>query len=198
MHASSGEDNNGHPRFSPDGRWIAFVHSDTSSLTDASAELRLVPSAGGPYTEVALSLSRANGHVDGSLAASTMPAWAPSTHPGTQWLVFSSTRSIGLAELPQPRLWAVGVELGAAAGHIDPSYAAFLIPQQGDAALVGPPQWTHDYEDLCAGSTEVCDGYDNNCDGVIDEDCAVCEPTESCADGTDNDCDGLIDESCPD
>lgn len=70
-------------------------------------------------------------------------------------------------------------------------------------------------------SAEECDGADNDCDGIIDEDIEplVCEtmcglgericidgqldscrggeiPVESC-DGTDNDCDGIIDEGDP-
>ena len=48
--------------------------------------------------------------------------------------------------------------------------------------------------------SEVCGDFeDNDCDGIVDEGCVVCVPTEadeetSC-DGVDNDCDGVIDEN---
>ena len=51
-------------------------------------------------------------------------------------------------------------------------------------------------------SPEVCDGEDNDCDAIVDEDvqnrCNTCgpEPEEQC-NGLDDDCNGVIDDGCP-
>src|SRR6478609_2522091 len=47
------------------------------------------------------------------------------------------------------------------------------------------------------GTTEVCDGKDNNCNGFVDENlsCQGCIPTPEVCDGKDNDCDGQVDET---
>jgi hypothetical protein len=48
-----------------------------------------------------------------------------------------------------------------------------------------------------AGTAEVCDGKDNNCNGFVDENlsCQGCVPLPEVCDGKDNDCDGQIDET---
>lgn len=76
------------------------------------------------------------------------------------------------------------------------------------------------------GAEEICDGFDNNCDGVVDEGCQSCTDTDNdgffaqtgcgtladcddelalinpaaadiCGDGIDNNCSGYVDEGCP-
>jgi hypothetical protein len=48
-----------------------------------------------------------------------------------------------------------------------------------------------------ASSVEVCNGIDDNCDGVIDEGgvCQTCTPVAEVCDGKDNDCDGVVDNN---
>ena len=54
--------------------------------------------------------------------------------------------------------------------------------------------------DLCGGCAfpaEICDGLDNNCNGVIDEGmvCGGCIPSAEICNGVDDDCDMAVDES---
>ncbi len=142
--ASAGSgDNNYFPKYSPDGKYIAFVHAVEASHGAPSAELRLVLAGGG--TPVSLvTASRRVGQVDDVAGvADTMPSWAPA-QGDTSWLAFASSRVYG-AVLPtggRPQIWIAAVDLAHAAVTGDPSSAAFWLPCQDVTVLNNNPVWS--------------------------------------------------------
>jgi len=193
--ATSMVDNNYEPRYSPDGKWLAFVHATGSSKDQPTAEIRLIPATGGPFRELVRG-NRRVGPLDAqTMLTNAMPAWAPAVRPVVQWLVFSSTRDYGVvATGAKPeQLWIVAVDSRLVG---DPSFAALWFPGQDLTHRNHTPGWALDPTAACAGGGEVCDGFDNDCDGVIDNNCRPCGPIDICFDGIDNDCDGLVDPGC--
>jgi hypothetical protein len=194
--ASSGAaDNNFFPVWSPDSKYLAYVHAETSSRDATTAELRLLNAA----SHEVISMVRINQRVnnqDGVLdVANSMPTWAPSTRQGTFWLAFSSVRAYSVArprDEKEDQIWIAAIDPSAA----EPSFSAFWAPFQSIDEGNHRAFWTHASEDTQCRCVDVCgDRLDNDCDGTADEqDCSVCSDQEICGDGLDNDCDCVIDE----
>lgn len=194
--ASTGAtDNNFFPVWSPDSKYLAYVHAETSSRDATSAELRLLNAASHDVISMVRINQRINNQ-DGQLdVGNSMPTWAPSTRQGTFWLAFSSVRAYSVVrprDDKEDQIWIAAVDPTAA----DPSFSAFWAPFQSIDEGNHRAFWTHASEDTQCRCVDVCgDALDNDCDGTADEqDCSVCGDQEICGDGVDNDCDCVIDE----
>lgn len=192
--STGANDNNFFPVFSPDSKFIAYVHADGSSKDEVTSVLRLVPTAGGAPIELTR-LNRRVNNVDGVMkVGDSMPTWAPSTKPGVFWLAFSSVRAYGTLRAATDKLdqiWIAAVD----PSKPDPSYSAFWAPFQSMPEGNHRAFWTHVEGEKQCKCVEVCgDGIDNNCNGVADEaGCQTCQAEEICGNGLDDNCDCAID-----
>jgi TolB protein len=125
-----GMDNDYFPRWSPNGRYLAFVHAMGTSHANPGAALRLVAASGG--TPIALPLASPG-------LADSMPTWAPFVGDH-EWLAFTSTRPYG-AVLPTGGTGQIWIAALAPDGDGDPSSAAFWLPCQDVTALENNPVW---------------------------------------------------------
>jgi hypothetical protein len=188
-------DNNFFPVWSPDSKYLAYVHAEAKSKDAVSAELRLFDVAKSEVISMVLVNQRVNNEDGVTGIGNSMPTWAPSTKPGIFWLAFSSLRAYSIVR-PQDdkedQIWIAAIDPTAS----DPSYAGFWAPFQSIEEGNHRAFWTHASDDMQCRCVDICgDSLDNDCNGTADEDsCSECAAEEICDDGIDNDCDCLVDD----
>jgi Tol biopolymer transport system component len=193
--SSDANDNNFFPVWSPDSKYLAYVHAEGQSRDATSAELRLFDVAAGQVISMLRVNQRVNNEDGVMEVGNSMPTWAPSTKPGTFWLAFSSVRAYSIVRPPDDKadqIWIAAIDPSAK----DPSYAGFWAPFQSIAEGNHRAFWTHASDDTQCRCVDICgDSLDNDCNGTADESgCSECSAEEICGDGIDNDCDCVIDD----
>ncbi|CAN5368842.1 hypothetical protein BH11MYX1_BH11MYX1_24050 [soil metagenome] len=129
------------PKYSPDGRVLAFVRATETSKGAMSAELGLVAANGG----VISLLANASHLVASSSIASTatqMPSWAPFSGDYA-WLAFASKRPYGVV-VPsggRSQIWVSAIDLASYQPGLDPSAAGFYLPAQDPTVVNNSPIW---------------------------------------------------------
>jgi hypothetical protein len=141
--ASIAGDNNYFPKYSPDGAYLAYVHAAGAAHAAPSAELRLVPAAGGTAISLTIASHRVGGTDGVPSLANTMPTWAPAKGERA-WLAFASTRPFGVVEPVggTSQIWVAAIDLAHVASSADPSSPAFWMPSQDITVLNNNPIWS--------------------------------------------------------
>lgn len=135
------DDNNYFPKWSPDGRFLAYVHADEPSRDAITAELRLIGGTGGTPISLARASHRVGTLDDVPYLATTMPVWAPTASDEVLWLAFASRRPYGIVRPVNgtSQIWVAAIDPRRTG---DPSFAAFRLSAQDIARLNNGPVWT--------------------------------------------------------
>jgi hypothetical protein len=166
------------PMHSPDAAWIAYSRGK-GGHGDLTAQLWLVPSAGGTPIELVKANRVVSNQMGDGQTENSQPTWAP---PGDyQWIAFNSQREYGLV-LPKgtQQIWVAAVDPAKAAQGVDPSYPAFRLQFQGLEEDNHRAYWTLDVRD----PTPVPDGGapDAPPAPVCVRNGAVCTQSDMCCD----------------
>lgn len=128
------------PRYSPDGRWIAFNQSETGLVLQPDSALYLIPAGGGKARRMRCNTGRMN----------SWHSWSPNS----RWLVFASK-----AITPYTELLLTHVD---AAGNDSPPVALTRLNREGFAAVLPEvipqkgihPESIHIDDNVLAGTGE--------------------------------------------
>jgi hypothetical protein len=133
-------DNNYFPRWSPDGRFLAYVNASSGSKGAKTAELRLIPATGGTPIRLRAASHAVGAAIDVPDLSNTLPTWGPLDGDRT-WLAFTSARPYGamVPTLIKPQIWIAGIDLSVAG---DPSRPAFWLPSQDLTKIANTPVWS--------------------------------------------------------
>lgn len=123
-----------YPAYSPDGEWIAYNRSTTTSYAALDAELWLMSRDG----SVDVRLKNANGEGD---VQNSYPRWGPLPDDDVLWLAFSSRRSYALSSSDMPQIWVAAIQPALAEKDQDPSSAPFWLPGQETGSDNHLPVW---------------------------------------------------------
>jgi len=166
------------PMFDHAGQWIAFANGN-GGHGDTTAQLWILPGAGGTPIELALANQVTNNVVTDGQYQNSQPTWAP---PGDlDWIAFNSKRPYGvvLAEGTQ-QIWVAAVDLDKAASGEDPSYPAFRVPFQGLEENNHRAYWTVDIFEGTGGGGQGGSGAGGSpCQSIVQEG-DPCSPIEDC------------------
>jgi dipeptidyl aminopeptidase/acylaminoacyl peptidase len=123
-----------YPAYSPDGDWIAYNRSTTTSYAAEDAELWLMSRDG----SVDVRLKNANGSGD---LQNSYPRWGPLPDDDVLWLAFSSRRTYAVDPNDMPQIWVAAILPELAEKDEDPSSAPFWLPGQDAASDNHLPVW---------------------------------------------------------
>jgi WD40-like Beta Propeller Repeat len=135
--------NNYFPKYSPDNRYLAFVHASGPSEGAPLAELRMIRAEGGPQIALTTASHRVHSQDGVPDLANTMPSWSPDIDDNLGWLAFASARPYGeiLPARGTTQVWITAVNFGLAELGVDPSFAAFWLPSQDVRVVNNNPIW---------------------------------------------------------
>jgi WD40 repeat protein len=112
-----------YPAYSPDGDWIAYNRSTTTSYAAQDAELWLMSRDG----SIDVRLKNANGIGD---QQNSYPRWGPLPDDDVLWLAFSSKRTYAVDPGEMPQIWVAAIQPSLAEKDEDPSSSPFWLPGQ--------------------------------------------------------------------